>query len=70
VKNGIKYMDVTAMPGSILHTLLTDLSSEKDPKKAKELRDKAKQCYTECHQRYQRSVGELSFHGWAPKEAP
>lgn len=68
MKNGIKYKDTTVMPGSTLHELLTDLSSEKDQKKAQELRKKAEQCYTDCLARYKRSIGELSFHGWAPKE--
>lgn len=68
MKDGIKYKDTIAMPGSNLHTLLTEATVAKDPKVAQELRKKAEQCYNECDQRHKRSIGELSFHGWAMKE--
>jgi hypothetical protein len=58
VKEGIKYKDTKAMPGSNLHDLLTWAASEKDPKKAQELRKKAEQCYQECEARYRKSMGE------------
>ena len=51
-REGIKYKDTKAMPGSDLKRLLTDLAAEKDQKKAQELRKKAEQCYNDCEARY------------------
>lgn len=68
MREGIKYKDVTAMPGSDLHRLLSESRATKDQKLSQELRKKAERCYTECLQRHQRSIGELKFHGWAPTQ--
>lgn len=56
----IPYKDTNAWPGSELHKLLTDLESEKDPKKAAELRKKAEQCHAETTARYKKSIGETA----------
>lgn len=68
MKEGIKYKATTAMPGSDLHRLLTEAQSAKSDKDRQELRKKAEQCYNDCEARHKRSIGELKFHGWAPKE--
>lgn len=52
MKEGIKYKDTKAMPGSDLHRLLTEAASAKTPQLAQELRKKAELCYNECQQRY------------------
>lgn len=53
----IDYKGWKAMPGSELHDLLSESRTTKDQKAAQDLRKKADQCYTECHQRYIKSIG-------------
>jgi len=57
MKDGIKYKDTKAMPGSDLYKLLEAAASAKTPKERQEFLKKAETCYNECEQRYQKSIG-------------
>lgn len=48
MRESIRYKDVTAMPGSDLHRLLSESRAAKDQKVSQDLRKKADQCYTDC----------------------
>lgn len=53
-RDGIRYKDVTAMPGSTLHTLLEAAKSEKDPRKSQDLLKKAETCYSDTIAKHER----------------
>jgi len=58
MKQGIKYKDTKAMPGSDLYKLLEEADTTKSPVLAKELRKKAEQVYQETEARYRKSIGQ------------
>lgn len=51
MKNAIKYKDTLAMPGSELHSLLTEARNSKDPEKKKEFNKKAEKSYKDTKKR-------------------
>lgn len=51
-KGAIWYKTLWAWPGSDLNKLLTEAAATKDPEKKRELQEKAKRCYDDTIERY------------------